>query len=175
MSDDAVQAKTGKTWAEWFDVLDATGAAGLDHKGIVKVLAEQYHVGGWWQQMVTVTYEQARGKRVLHETTNGFQVSASKTIAAPAPSLYEAWVDETRRQGWLPDAPLVIRKATPYKSIRMRWADGDTPVDVAFYPKGEGRCQVTVQHSGLSNDGEGARMQAYWREALGRLGDAVKA
>jgi hypothetical protein len=169
MSDAAVQAKTGRTWAEWFEVLDAAGAAALDHKGIVKVLSEGYNVGGWWQQMVTVAYEQARGKRVLHETADGFQVSASKTIAASAASLYEAWVDDAARAVWLPDAPLIIRKATPHKSVRVRWAEGDMPIDVAFYPKEGGKCQVTVQQRGLPNDEEAKRMQAYWREALGRL------
>ena len=34
MSDAAVQAKTGKTWPEWFAVLDKAGAAKMTHKEI---------------------------------------------------------------------------------------------------------------------------------------------
>ena len=92
MSDDAVQAKTGKTWAEWFALLDADGAERLDHKGIVALLRDQYGVGSWWQQMVTVTYEQARGRRERHETPAGYQVSVSRTVGVPLARLYAAWV-----------------------------------------------------------------------------------
>jgi hypothetical protein len=53
MSDAAVEAKTRKNWAGWFGALDKEGAAGLDHKGIVHVLADHYVVPGWWRRMQT--------------------------------------------------------------------------------------------------------------------------
>ncbi len=31
MSDAAVQAKTGKNWRQWFEILDAAGARKMDH------------------------------------------------------------------------------------------------------------------------------------------------
>jgi len=58
MSDEAVKAKTGKTWKQWFALLDKAGAQKLTHKAIVKYLSEKQNVGPWWCQMVTVTYEQ---------------------------------------------------------------------------------------------------------------------
>ena len=36
MSDEAVKAKTGKTWKEWFAILDQAGAIKLTHQEIVK-------------------------------------------------------------------------------------------------------------------------------------------
>jgi hypothetical protein len=57
MSDAAVQAKTGKTWDEWFKILDKAGGKKMNHKEIVAYLSEKYGVGPWWRQMVTVTYE----------------------------------------------------------------------------------------------------------------------
>jgi hypothetical protein len=33
MSDEAVKAKTGKTWKEWFAILDKAGASELSHQG----------------------------------------------------------------------------------------------------------------------------------------------
>ena len=48
VSDAAVQAKTGKTWAEWFKVLDAAGAQKLTHKEIAAFLYEKLKVPGWW-------------------------------------------------------------------------------------------------------------------------------
>ena len=59
MSDAAVKAKTGKTWSEWFVVLDKAGAKKMDHKEIVAYVSERYEVESWWWQMVAVTYEQA--------------------------------------------------------------------------------------------------------------------
>ena len=71
ISADAVRAKTGKGWAEWFAVLDQAGAAKWPHKEIASFLHEQ-ECGDWWSQMVAVGYEQARGLRVKHQTADGF-------------------------------------------------------------------------------------------------------
>ena len=174
MSDAAVQAKTGKTWPEWFALLDADGAQKLDHKQIVKVLNEKYGVGPWWQQMVTVTYEQARGLREKHETTAGFQVGASRTINAPASKLFKAWKEPRARARWLNEPGLVVRKATPDKSLRVTWPDGHTHVDVELYPKGDSKTQVTIQHSKLANAAAVKRQKAYWAEALARLKEQLE-
>src|SRR2546426_8019727 len=94
MSDAAVKAKTGKTWPEWFKILDKAGAKKMGHQEIVAVLSQQHGVGPWWQQMVTVTYEQARGLRAKHETPAGYQISVSRTVAASITKVYKAWQDE---------------------------------------------------------------------------------
>ena len=67
MSDEAVKAKTGKNWKEWFAILDRSGANKMGHQEIVKCLNTKHDIGPWWQQMVTVTYEQARGLREKHQ------------------------------------------------------------------------------------------------------------
>jgi hypothetical protein len=63
MSDEAVKAKTGKNWKEWFAILDKAGADKMNHQEIVKYLKTKQGVGPWWQQMVTVTYEVRTGHR----------------------------------------------------------------------------------------------------------------
>jgi uncharacterized protein YndB with AHSA1/START domain len=169
MSDAAVQAKTGRTWAGWFAILDAAGAQQMTHQQIVAYLHAEQNVGSWWQQMITVTYEQARGLRAKHQMPDGYQIAASKTIAAPAAALYQAWLDIDRRQIWLPDAPLAISKATPGKSIRATWGEQGGRLDVQFYPKGTAKTQVTIQHNKLADAEAGLRMKAYWAAALERL------
>src|SRR4028118_2248871 len=131
VSDDAVRAKTGKQWSEWFALLDQAGAEQMDHKTIVAFLREQHGIEPWWQQMVTVTYEQARGLRARHQKPDGYQISVSKTIAASAATLYRAWHDEVIRPRWLPDAAFHVRVATPDKSMRLTWND-DSWVDVTL-------------------------------------------
>ena len=37
MSDEAVKAKTGKKWDQWFPILDKAGAKEMSHQDIVKL------------------------------------------------------------------------------------------------------------------------------------------
>lgn len=167
--DEAVRAKTGKTWPEWLAVLDEAGAARLSHKEIVAYLRAHHSPGPWWEQTITVAYEQERGLRLKHEQLEGFQISRSKTVNAPLDRLFEAWSNEARRQDWLTDPAFTIRKATPGKSLRITWVDDATTVEVNFYPKGGEKTQVTVQHSRLVTAEEAERIKAYWEENLTRF------
>jgi uncharacterized protein YndB with AHSA1/START domain len=169
MSDEAVKAKTGKDWNTWFDILDAAGAQQMSHKEIVAYLVEHHQVGPWWQQSITVAYEQARGLREKHEMPSGYQISRSKTIAVPVDSLYAAWQDKDQRGRWLSDPDFTIRKETPQKSMRINWVDGSTTLDVHFYEKGKAKTQVTVQHNRLADAQQAEQMKAYWSEALDKL------
>ena len=173
MSDEAVQSKTGKTWEEWFGLLDKAGGRKMNHREIVACLSESHGVGPWWRQMVTVTYEQARGLREKHQKPEGYEISRSKTFAVPADELYRAWSDKRSRARWL-DAAITIRKATPDRSLRITWSDG-TSVEVMLYPRGDAKTQVTVQHCKLSDAAAGERMKAYWAERLETLGRVVEA
>ena len=140
LSDAAVQAKTGKTWQEWFAVLDAAGARAMDHQSIAAHLYQQLRPPpGWWAQMVTVGYEQARGRRQKHQKPSGYEISRSKTFDVPLAKLFAAWQDKRRRGRWLKQAKLVIRKATPNKSLRITWADGKTSVEALFHAKGDNK------------------------------------
>ena len=104
----------------------------------------------------------------MHEKTDGFAANASKTFAAPAMALYEAWADGERRNRWLPDAPLNVRKATPGKSLRITWADGSS-VDANLTARGADKSQVAIQHSRLPDAETAAQMKAFWGAALERL------
>ncbi len=169
VSDAAVQAKTGKTWAEWFKTLDAAGARKLTHTEIARFVFEEQRISGWWSQMVTVAYEQARGLRQKHEKPGGFEISGSKTIEVSVGEVFAAWENAKQRRQWLADAGFTIRRATPDKTLRITWVDGKTSLDVYFLSKGVGKSQVTVQHSKLSSARQAERMRKYWGEQLVRL------
>jgi uncharacterized protein YndB with AHSA1/START domain len=170
----AVQAKTGRTWAEWIAILDAAGARTLTHKEIVAVLRDQHHVGSWWQQMVTNGYEQARQGRARHQMPDGYQVSANRTMAAPVSELFRKWRDARARARWLPEKGLTVTTATPDRSLRLRWSDGASLVSVNFYARGEARGQVVVEHRKLKDARGAARMKRFWAEALDRLKSVVE-
>jgi len=175
VSDAAVRARTGKGWDEWLAALDADGARNLGHKEIVELVGRHLPAeDGWWQQMVTVGYEQARGLRAKHQKPEGFQISRSKTVAVPISRLYAAFAEPSIQVVWLgQDVAEAITPRTCHvdKSARLLWTDGRTIVDALFYEKGEGRSQVALQHSKLASADEAAAMKAYWGERL----DALKA
>ncbi|HLE61317.1 MAG TPA: DUF4287 domain-containing protein [Thermoanaerobaculaceae bacterium] len=169
ISDATVKARTGRTWSEWFAILDDVGAVNLAHKAIVALLSEHHRVGPWWRQMITVAYEQERGLREKHQTPEGFQISTSKTITAPVGAVFGAWANEEVRGEWLKAAGFNVRKATEGKSVRIAWGDGTSSVDVSFYARGPEKSRVVVDHKRLAGAGEVARMKAFWSEALEAL------
>jgi uncharacterized protein YndB with AHSA1/START domain len=174
MSDEAVAAKTGKAWHEWFEVLDAAGAGDMPHKDIAMYLHEQQGVPAWWAQMVTNEYEKARGRRVLHEKPGGFEISRSKTIAVSIDRLYDAWSDESQREKWLPGHSIEITTARENKSIRARWHDGGTTISVDFYAKGDEKTQVVIQHAKLTDADHAEAMKAFWGDTLDALQSMLK-
>ncbi|MDX6612093.1 MAG: hypothetical protein QOD75_1279 [Blastocatellia bacterium] len=181
MSDEAVKAKTGKDWAGWFKILDQGGAQKMSHQEIVALLSSKHSVGPWWQQMVTVTYEQARGLRAIHEKPGGYEISVSRTIAVPVSKVFKAWQNAKTGGRWISEpgasatgSPLVIRKATANKSLRLTWTDGKTIVGVAFLAKGTGKSQVVAQHSKLPDAKAAARLKKFWAGALDRLKELME-
>src|ERR1700752_48217 len=169
MSDEAVSAKTGKTWKEWFAILDKEGAKKLSHQEIVKLLNSKYSVGPWWLQMVTVTYEQYSGARQNHEKPDGFQISVSRTLNTSLPKLFKSFKDSDKRSAWLKEEGLVVRKSTTNKSMRVTWKDGKTSLEINFVPKATNKSQGVVQHSKLPSATAASRMKTYWGKALDRL------
>ncbi|CAN5538526.1 hypothetical protein BH20ACI3_BH20ACI3_42700 [soil metagenome] len=174
VSDEAVKAKTGKKWDQWFVILDKAGAKEMSHQDIVKFLNSKHDVGPWWQQMITVSYEQALGLREKHEKPGGYQISVSRTVNVPLAKLYKAVENGKSRSSWLPEGGLAVRKATPNKSMRVTWSDGKTSLEIYFLPKGAAKSQVVVQHSKLSDAEAAAKMKTFWGQALDRLREILE-
>jgi len=173
VSDAAVEARTGKNWSEWFTILDKAGARKMNHTEMASYLYERHGLDGWWAQMVSVTYEQDRGIRDRHQKPSGYEISRGKTIAAPVSKVFEAWNDKKLRDRWLTGATVVVRKATPDKSMRITWDGGKSSLSVYFSSKGDSKSQVVVQHGKLPNAKEAERMKTYWQEKLELLQEAI--
>ena len=168
VADDAVAAKTGKTWAEWFKILDKAGARMMEHREISQVLQEQWGVSRWWGNVVAVGYENERGIRAdgSGPPEKRYEVTLSKLLPAPRTTAWTAWEDAALRVQWLPDAQFAIAKALPPKSMELDWP-GETRVTVRFQER-RGRTTVVVTHAKLAED-ETDRVQRYWSAALDRL------
>ncbi len=169
-SDAVIQANTGRTWDEWFAVLDEWGAVERPHPEIARYINQEHGVGGWWAQGVTVAYEQARGLRAPGQRRGGqFEVNASKTVAVPVDRLYEAFVDPGLREQWLPGAKFDLRTATPGKSIRANWGDGSTRLIVNFTARGEAKSQVALVHERIPDAATAEELKPWWRARVADL------
>jgi pimeloyl-ACP methyl ester carboxylesterase len=174
MSDDAIRRGTGRGWEEWFDLLDEWGAEERAHKEIARWLHYEHAVDGWWAQSVTVSYERARGMRAVHERPEGFSVTAQKTVAVPVERLYDAFVDESARERWLPGGELHERTATRPRLARFDWGDDGTRVVVGFTAKGDAKSTVGLEHERLADAAAVERMKPFWRERLGVLASQLE-
>jgi hypothetical protein len=170
-SDESIRQRTGRGWEEWFDLLDAWGAADRTHREIAIWVAEQQGIVplAWNAQAVVGSYERARGLRAPGQHADGFRASITKTVAVPVEQLFDAFVVPTRRKRWLPDGELSERTATKPRSARFDWGDGTTRVHVAFDAKTGDKSRVTLSHQRLADAKEAARMKSFWRDRFTTL------
>jgi uncharacterized protein YndB with AHSA1/START domain len=169
-SDEAVEGATGRSYDDWFALLDAAGMVSRKHGEIATELTDEHGVDSWWAQTITVGYERARGLRPTGGARDGlYSVSASKTVDVPVGRLFEAFIDDTLRRRWLPGGGLRERTSQPGKSARFDWEDGTTRVNVGFTAKDEGRSQVALAHERLADAESAEQMKGHWRERLGEL------
>lgn len=176
MSSEAVENATGRGWDAWLTLLDKAGAATMKHKDIAAMLHAEHDVSGWWSQMITVGYERARGLRKVHEKTDGFSASVSRTLAAPVGEVYRAFATPAGRADWLgaPEQRFKVTTANTDKSLRIAWGES-MRVEVNFYAKGPAKCQVQVQQNKLRAAGDVAKAKAFWAGAIDRLRERVEA
>jgi uncharacterized protein YndB with AHSA1/START domain len=174
VSDEVIRRRTGRGWEEWFDLLDDWGAIARPHGEIARWLASEHGIDGWSSQSVTVSYERARGRRAVGERADGFVVGASKTVAVPVERLFDAFVDPSLRERWLPEGGLRERTASKPKTARFDWGDGDTRVIVGFTAKGESKSTVALEHERLADAQEAERMKAFWRDRVATLKEVLE-
>lgn len=168
-TDEAIRRATGRPHAEWFEILDAWGATARTHTEIARWVHETQGVGSWWSQSITVDYERARGMRAQHQMVSGFSVSVTRTMAGDPEALLGAFTDVSRRERWLPGAPMTPRPTRAKRTARFDWGDPPSRVVVTIDPKDTGRSTVTVSHEKLSDATAAESMKAYWRAALDDL------
>ena len=168
LTDAAVRAKTGKTWAEWCKILDKAGARMMEHNEIV-LLLQELGLSRWWSQMLAVGYENERGLRPDERgapTGKRYEVTLTKIVAAPRAAVWAAWQDPGTLALWLRDAKFEVAKNVPQKLLHLDWPD-ETRVAVRFYER-RGKTTVVVSHTGLAET-DAARLQEYWSAALDQL------
>lgn len=166
----ALRRSTGRDRGDWFAMLDTWGAGGRPYREIADWLTGEHGVSPWWAQKLIVEYEQARGTRDAGVRPDGtFAGGASKRIAVPVERLYDAFVDASLRERWLPGAPLRERTSQAGRSARFDWDDGASRVNVTIADLGDAKSQVAIEHDHLPDARSAAERKAFWRDRLADL------
>ena len=175
-SDEKIRQRTGRSWEQWFAILDDWGAAERSHLDTARWLAEQQGLDplAWNVQAIASSYELARGLRVAGEKDDGFAITVSRTVAVDVERLYDAFAEESLRERWLPDGELSPRTARRPKSARFDWGAGGTRVNVTFLATPQAKSTVALAHRRLPTAADADRMRAYWRQRLDALKRALE-
>lgn len=201
VSSDAVKKATGKDWEQWIRFIDRRGGDAMEHKAIVKLLARDGKIAsGWWQQMVCVGYEHAKGRRVTGETADaGFQIGVQKAIPLGSDKLWDWLLSRDGLRVWLgsvaqleldPGATFTARKGPsgeirsvkPGQRLRLRWRpDKSSPpstlqLTLSCPRNSKNRTTLRFHHEKLSSAQERERMRDHWKHVLDEiveLSDAV--
>lgn len=169
-----LQERTGRSWEEWFDLLDDWGAVTRSHTEMARHLRDRHEVDSWWAQSITVGYERARGLRAVGEHADGFAVGVQRTVSVSVGRLFEVFMDESARGRWLNDDRLELRTATEAKSARFNWVGASSRVIVSFAGKDAAKSTVEVAHERLPDAADAERMKSMWREALTTLKEQLE-
>ena len=195
MSDEAVARATGRDWNEWLRFLDDLGAHELNHKEIVALIAGPGQLSnGWWQQSIAVGYEQARGLRVVGQTSaGGFQIGVQRTLSVPVDMAWDLLTEGPGRAIWLGTVDnLEFQKGERYRTsegvwgeirsvaaaqrVRLTWHSpmlaSPSTLQVYIAPSGE-KSSVRFHQERLSSLDERESMRQHWREVLERLSELV--
>lgn len=195
VSGDAVSAATGRNWDEWIAFLDSLGAAEMDHKGIVALTAGPGGItNGWWQQSVTVGYEQARGLRVVGQTSGAdFQIGVQKTLPVLPDVAWALLSERPGRDAWLGRTQSLefrkgqkylteegregeIRSCVPGERVRLTWSHPSlaqtSTLQIYLAPSGD-KTSVRFHQERLSGPEERELMRRHWRRVLEELAGLV--
>ena len=168
MSEAAIRAKTGRTWAEWVRVLDAERSAEKPHREIAAFVSS-LGTPDWWSQTVTVGYERIKGLRDKGQRRGGgYEASKSRTFNVPIKKLFDAFANDRRRRKWL-GMTFTVRSSAPLKRMRVI-GDDNTVVQFEFLTKGAAKSAVAVQHQKLPDRSAVDATKKAWAERFDRLG-----
>lgn len=190
ISNEAVETRTGKSWAQWFRILDRWGAAKKGHKATAAWLHETRELPTWWAQMVTVRHERERGLRDKHEKSTGYEISVTRLMEGGPSRAFDALSRPADLSHWFTrgakanlevggsysnrdgDRGRFLAVVRP-RRLRMTWENENhapgTVVDFTVAAIAGGRSRVSVTHSRLVTRRDAEKMKEAWSWALDSL------
>jgi uncharacterized protein YndB with AHSA1/START domain len=190
INESLVVARTGRTFHDWFTIIEGFEGFRKGHKAIAKHLAEDHGMSLWYAQTITVQYERDRVGGESDEAERSRTLSIQRTIGVAISRAFEAWTHQNRLAAWNhPDALVDARvggrimdgdflcgeildlespKLLRFSFENPRFRPGSS-IDVEFFVKGGLRTLVRLTHTGLGCKSEADEAKAYWNAALDSL------
>jgi uncharacterized protein YndB with AHSA1/START domain len=190
VTDEAVKKQTGKSWKEWFSILDKRGGVSKGRRDIGNYLYGECKLDQWWCATLNVEYEAQNGVVEKDGRPKGYTICATKTIAAPIDDIFERWASSDGLNEWFStknkaevadggkysnadgDAG-TYKRVRRNKDLRFTWENpahsGVSLVDVVFQDKGKGKTGVMVTHDRIQTRAEADGLREGWGAALDRL------
>lgn len=101
----------------------------------------------------------------MHQVTDGFNASVSRTLPASARTAHAILADPTQRRSIL-GRTATFTTDRPCKVVRFAWPEGR--VAITFVTKGRTKCQIAIQHEKLPSAAAVRRAKNYWAAAAAR-------
>ena len=166
----------GKTWDEWYAILDAAGSREKPHSEIARWL---WYDGGLAEngrlcQGITVTYERWIGRREIGQSCDGdYRTSASRTFPSGTittiDSALETLLGVVKDRSefndvWFANEP-AVSATEKWRYWKVNLADGGQ-MTALFWQQPNGRIQMTVQNGKLPDKATADHWKAYWKPFL---------
>ena len=169
-TNDSILERTGKSWSDWFQILDGIDATKLTHTEIARYLYTDLKLDGWYSQGITVSYERVRGLRPpLGDRDGTFSASASKTVPVSIDMLFNAWIQPDQLDAWLGEGTLKLRTSSHHKSARFDQLETGTILAVYFTDKGPDKSLVAVEEPKLASKEAVDERKAIWKQRFALL------
>lgn len=171
----AIENETGTPFREWVRIIDDAGGRDLDHTGIARMLVDQHHVGGWWAQGITVSYEQWIGRREEGQSSTGdFSASASRTVPGAMDAVADAFdLFMAPRQVEIGIEDMRRTETAKWRYWRADISDGSR-LAVNLSAKNENRCVLAVEHKGIAAAKQRDTWKTLWKQTLTEFATEMK-
>ncbi|MDH4279341.1 MAG: hypothetical protein OEW83_14815 [Acidimicrobiia bacterium] len=179
MSDESMEARTGRGHNEWADIIEAwadeTGGDLSDHTAVAAYLLENFdELDGWWAQAVTVGYERITGLRLPYQRADGsFSCSKSRTVAIGADALRKMLSSEEHRADLFPDQATELRSKPETKALRIAIGPEGAAAIFTIDAVADGRAKVAVQHERLPTYDSVEEWKFYWSDWFDAIADSA--
>lgn len=189
MTDAEATSRTGKAWEQWYVFLDEAIGTGAGRKATTALLMKDQGLDGWWAQTIAVEYERARRLHEKDGRPKGYSICVTKTIAAPAEKVFDAFGDRNALDAWLGGGASVsfaekgsfatadgnrgtFTKVARPKTLRFTWEGADpalaSTVEVTLTPNGT-KCGLVLNHERIQTRPLADGLRLAWGGAVDRL------
>ncbi len=171
----SIEKATNKSWEQWVNELDKSGARELSHTDLARKLHDELEgkieSHSWWAQGIAVAYEQHIGKRVPGQLANGlFELAVSKTVATPRNILFRKIVEWFNSRSELNGHEVLKPRSTetPKRSNwRCNFSNG-SKFSATVEENGE-KSKLVLAHTALPNKQQADDWKAFWKNIADEL------